>query len=168
MSRMLRQLAAICVAVLALSAAAAEEPVRVYQPADSAWSFEIPESLQEEALPEDAAKSGMIAYLTDPGTGLCVEFYRLDRGEESLESFVEEDAAKYGGTDVVPAGEICGLTAGWYDIADPDGLYCVEYLILEDGGSWLVIGYTLNSEEAADEIFAILRTAKRAEPETDR
>ena len=167
MSRMLRRLTAICLAAmaaLAVSAAAAEEnPVRVYQPAGSVYSFEIPESLQEEALPEDAAESGMAAYLADPGTGLCVEIYRLDRGDESLEAFVEADAAKYGGTDVVPAGEICGLTAGWYDIADPEGEYRIQYLILEDGESWLIIGYTLNSEAAADEISAVLQTLKRSD-----
>lgn len=165
MKKTVRLLAMAVIAALAVSAAAAEEePVRVYQPAASAYSFEIPESLMEEELPEGAAESGMATYLADPGTGLCIEIYRLDREGKTLEAFVEEDAAKYGGTDVVPVGEFRGLTAGWYDIADPDGQYRIQYLFLEDGDSWLVIGYTLNSDEAADEIFAVLNTLKRIDP----
>lgn len=165
MKKTVRLLMLAMVAALAFSAAAAEEnPVRVYQPDASAYSFEIPESLTEEALPEDAAESGMVAYLADPGTGLCVEIYRLDKAGKSLEAFVEEDAATYGGTNVVPAGEYLGLTAGWYDITDPEGQYRIQYLFLDDGDCWLVLGYTLNSDEAADEIYAILQTLKRSDP----
>ena len=149
--------------LLTVVCSAAAEEVRIYQPGTSPWSFEIPESLMETELPEGSVESGMVAYLADPGTGLCIEIYQYSKEDkpDTLEAFVEQDAAQYGGTKVVPVGECWGLTAGWYDITDPEGQYTIEYLFLEEEAGYLVIGYTMNSDDAADEILAILKTLKR-------
>ena len=159
-------LAAAVILSLALAggAAAEEIPVRVYRPAGSSITMEVYETLEEKTVPEKSAANGMVAYLTDDDTGLLLEIYRysMQDGPWSLADFVEQDAARYGGTGVVTDGDINGLNAGWYDLADPESDFRITYLFLEEETGCLVIGYVMNTDEAVDELKQILDSLSEA------
>lgn len=134
----------------------------VYRLGTSCFTMEIPEGMEEGELPEEAAAGGMVAYLYDLDAGLFVDVFQYSREEfpGTLAEFVEQEAAKDGGTEIVPIGEINGFPAGWFTIPglteDPEGsTFC---LVLEDEANFAEIRFFGSSAAASDEIQAILES----------
>ena len=146
------------------ASSAEEKPVRLLRLGTSALTMEARESLTEEAFSEESALSGMTAYLHDDETGLILEVYQYSREAYPgpLEAFVEQDAQRYGGVRVVRDGEINGIHAGWYEITDEAEEFRITYLFLEDTGDFIVIGYMIETDDAADEIKWMLDSLKRS------
>ena len=158
-------LVALLLFVTAGASVAEDHPVKVVRLGTSGYTMEAYESLTEEAFPEESASNGMMSYLRDDEIGLILEVYQYGKQDYpgTLADFVEQDAKRYGGANVIRNGEINGLNAGWYDISDPEGDFRITYLFLEDEAQYLVIGYIAETDNAWDEMRLILDSLKRTD-----
>ncbi len=169
MRKIKKYLIPVLCAVLLLSAAgsapAEETAVRVFRLGTSAYTVEIPESLVEREVTEEAAGYGMAAYLADVDAGLLIEVYQISRDENTgtLAEFTAREAALYGGTDVVAPGEINGLAAGWYTVpGTPDDAGSgVFYLILEDETGFTEIVFSVLSGDGSEMMKGVLDSLKK-------
>ena len=116
--------------------AAEEAGKRVFRPGTSSFAFEIPETVAEGEVTEEAAAFGMVAYLYDLDAGLFMEIYQYDKENNpaDIEAFVEQEATKYGGEDVVKLGDTNKILSGWFYVrGTPDNPEEVNFcLILDD------------------------------------
>ena len=158
----------LCVSLLLAAGGvlAEEAQTRVFRLGTSAFTIDIPESVEEMELPEEAAQYGMVAYLCDVDAGLFMDIYQYDKESHpiSLSEFVEQEAAQNNGTDVMPVGMMSGFVVGWFTISgtpdNPDSP--IFYLVLEDEKSFIEIGFSMTGEPGGEEAKAIMASLKQA------
>ena len=152
----------LCLALLAVCAAAETTDMQLYRLGTSGYTIEIPASFVEDVLTEDDIADDMVAYMSSPDTLMDFDVYMFSKEgyPDTIAEYTAEEAAEYDAFEIVTDGNVNGIEAGWYRAKESyeDEEFDTLTYVLMDGEDYVEISFWLDGETAEAEVEAIMNT----------
>lgn len=152
----------LCLALLAVCAAAETADMQLYRLGTSGYTIVIPASYVENMLSEEEIEDDMVAYMSSPDSMMDFDVYMFNKEgyADTIAEYTAEEAVEYDAFEIVTDGSINGIEAGWYrskESYEDEEFDTLTYVLL-DGENYVEIDFWMEGDTTDADVQAIINT----------